>query len=195
MRIAYSGKPFKLLGDSYSAATTFMRTVHAHRLALAAALVLCCGLASESNAAGYSDAECRQSAATVTANNAVLIGQSTGPHVLSIINGTSGGGYVKVKTLSGSTVVGFYIQAGSNASVNLPDGTYGISFATGESFSSLCRKFMDHMQALEFPEADTFQTRKDSQFEYYTELEYTLHSIVGGNVSPDQMNIDEFLRD
>lgn len=126
-------------------------------------------------------------------NNAVLVGASRGPHILRIRNGSQRDAFVVARNSFGRPVAGFYVASASVAEVHLPDGVYVISFATGDRFSRSCLRFMSDMDAQRFPGTETLQTTRQGNYEYYSELEFTLHNVIGGNIRPRDMPIDDFL--
>lgn len=74
-----------------------------------------------------------------------------GTNVLKVQTAPGSDVYVKVKDMKGVEIVGFFIHAGKEEGVNLPNGRYRIYFATGTRFSPECGRFMSDMRIQKDP--------------------------------------------
>ncbi|CCG41948.1 DnaJ domain-containing protein [Magnetospirillum molischianum] len=87
----------------------------------------------------------------------ILSRRVSGDHRLLLHNDGRRDGVVKLKTLSGSTVLSVYVPATFHIGVGgIPDGTYRIEYATGARYSRGCALFIDGMQASVLPMTVTF---------------------------------------
>ncbi|MDA8230795.1 MAG: J domain-containing protein [Magnetospirillum sp.] len=81
-----------------------------------------------------------------------LVRRGSGEHQLLVHNDGRNDAIIKLKTLSGNTVVAYYIPATYHIIVSgIPEGTYRIEFATGANFSRACGLFVDGMKTSELP--------------------------------------------
>jgi hypothetical protein len=127
-------------------------------------------------------------------NGMVLREIRVGPHTLKTTNGLSSDAVVKVREMSGSTVLSFYVAAGGEVAINrVPEGTFIIEFATGHDFSPVCGYFLSNMSSRRFVNAETFKTQSQGNHRYTSVLEITLNPVVGGTahtVSTDDSTFD-----
>jgi hypothetical protein len=117
-----------------------------------------------------------------------------GPHTLKTTNGLSSDAVVKVREITGSTVLSFYVAAGNEVTVDrVPEGTFIIEFATGRDFSPVCGYFLSNMSSRRFINSESFETQTRANSRYTSVLEITLNPVVGGTartVSTDDSRFD-----
>ena len=106
-------------------------------LALGLASCLMAGCSGSSS----SDPDENLVAQSEPANGAVLNGTSAGESAVEVTAAPGESAYVKVKSLSGGTVVGFYVRAGATSGAYVPAGTYSVQFATGETWYGTSDRF------------------------------------------------------
>ncbi len=95
---------------------------------------------------------CGEHLGTVPAAGEVLIRRASGAHQLMLQNDGRTDAVVKMKTLSGTTVMAYYVPATYHIVVDgLPEGSYHIEFATGSRYSRACGLFVDDMTTDELP--------------------------------------------
>ncbi len=88
----------------------------------------------------------------------VLVRRAGGDHRLLIHNDGGHDAVVKLKTMTGNTVVSYYVPASYHIGVGgIPAGTYRIEFATGIRYSRACGLFVDGMLAQSMPYALTYR--------------------------------------
>jgi hypothetical protein len=88
----------------------------------------------------------------------VLSRRVSGDHRLLIHNDRRRDAVVKLKSLTGSTVMTVFVPATFHIGVSgIPEGTYRIEFATGGNYSRGCGLFIDEMQSMVMPVTVTFK--------------------------------------
>ena len=134
-------------------------------------------------------AHCASVAGAPPANGEILRGRSTGLHTILVNNGLGYDAYVKAVSPTGRASLAFFVQSQTSARITgVPDGSYRIAFATGDSFSRGCSRFLDNMRAQAFDETETFDSRGGST----SELTVTLHPVPGGMASTQAISLEEF---
>lgn len=115
-------------------------------------------------------------------------------HRITIKNGGNGDAIVKVKDIiRGRTVSVMFVERGKQASFNnIPDGEYSIFFATGEYLDESCKKFIGNFQAKKFPGSETFRTKIEGDYIFYSDLTLTLYNVSNGNTRPQHVSDAEF---
>jgi hypothetical protein len=127
-------------------------------------------------------------------NGTVLRQSRVGPHTLKTTNGLSSDAVVKLREMTGSTVLSFYVAAGREVTISrVPEGTFIIEFATGRDFSPVCGYFLSNMSSRRFVNAESFEMQTRANSRYTSVLEITLNPVVGGTartVSTDDSTFD-----
>ena len=112
-----------------------------------------------------------------------------GTNILEVQTALGSDVYVKVKNMEGVEIVGFFIHAGKQGSVSLPNGRYLIYFATGSGFSPECGRFMADMRVQKDPSSVFLDG--DSRLSYSLKMTRTpLYS--GYSFRPASASIEEF---
>jgi hypothetical protein len=139
-------------------------------------------------------ARCLPSGSGFLANGTVIRQISVGPHTLKTTNGLSSDAVVKLREMTGSTVVSFFVVAGGEATINsIPEGRFIIEFATGRDFSPVCGYFLSNMSSRRFEGTESFETQFQGNHRYTSTLKITLNPVVGGTartVSTDDAKFD-----
>lgn len=117
------------------------------------------------------------------ANGTILDGSSNGNAGVEVHASSDASVYVKVKTTSGSTVVGFYVRAGSTASVDVPTGTYNIQFASGKTWYGTSGVFGSGTSYGQDPSVT---------LDYGDVIEYTLQPVSNGNFAMSSLDGSRF---
>jgi hypothetical protein len=108
------------------------------------------------------------------------------------VNSGDGDAFIKLKNQAERTILSFYVKANSTATIeNIPDGQFTLSWASGRNFSRECGLFFQDMSASSSP--DTINMRSGGG--RYSIYRFTLRSVVGGNLRPRDMPLNDFLRD
>ncbi|NIM98987.1 MAG: hypothetical protein GTO24_13165 [candidate division Zixibacteria bacterium] len=127
-------------------------------------------------------------------NGAIFIQKEMGDHALTIDNGRDQDAIVKLRNLSGKTVLSFYVWARNKVRIDsVPEGTYRVQFACGDSYSNRCGFFMEGMICLVFSDLTSFRTKSDNRYIYKSSIEYTLHRVIGGTVQAMPIDSQDFL--
>ena len=101
-------------------------------IVLVVAIVGCTMYGCSSSKSSKTDANL--TARSEPSNGSILDGSSSGGAGIKVTASSDASAYVKVKTKSGKTVVGFYVRAGKSAEVSIPAGTYSVQFAMGSTW-------------------------------------------------------------
>lgn len=127
----------------------------------------------------------------------VLVRRATGEHRLLIHNDGRRDAVVKLKTISGNTVVSYYIPATYHMGVNgIPDGTYRIEFATGAAYSRSCGIFATGMQAGLLPFTLTYKQVSASRAQSITAIpEISIVTAPGDAKQPQPLDLERFAAD
>ena len=90
---------------------------------------------------------------------------------------------MKVKDMSGRTVVGFYVSSGSTAEAYVPEGTYSVQFATGETWYGKSKRFGSKT---------SYGQDNSLSLGYGDMITYTLQRTTNGNFSMQSLNESQF---
>lgn len=116
-------------------------------------------------------------------NGAILDGYEEGYAGVEVIASPNANAYVKVKDSSGNTVVGFFVNAGSTASVYVPEGTYSVQFAMGQTW---------YGQEDCFGSQTSYGKDDNLVLEYGDIVTYTLQLSTNGNFTMSELDANEF---
>lgn len=93
-----------------------------------------------------------------------LLRRASGEHRLMVHNEGRHDAVVKLKTMSGTTVVSYFVPATFHLAVTgIPEGTFRIEYATGSGYSRACGLFTSGMEAALLPFTVTFRTLAGTQ--------------------------------
>jgi uncharacterized protein YgiM (DUF1202 family) len=120
--------------------------------------------------------------------------KATGPHSLTINNSPGSDVIVKLKDLSGDTVISFYVRANEQFTVtSIPNGKFKMQYAAGKSYCQICGEiFLDDMQASEDPSFTRYEITSDGYNRYASVMEYTLYRVSNGNLQTKVIPADQF---
>lgn len=135
---------------------------------------------------------CRATGITRPRNGHVLTKPGYGKHSLVVNNSPGADALVKLKDVSGQTIISMYVRAGQTAKVNVPDGRYQFQYASGKEFSRSCGRFLVDMVASKDPNYQDFVAERRYNGTAYMQQTYTLQRVTGGNFSPRSMNASDF---
>lgn len=140
---------------------------------------------------------CADNKGTVPEAGEVLFRRATGDNRLLIHNDGRTDAVVKLKTQSGNTVVSYFVPATYHIGVSgIPDGTYGIEFATGAGWSRACGLFIDRMAAARLPFTLTYRALSSSRAAAQTTIPaVTLVTAPGDPKAPEPIDADRFVAD
>ena len=113
----------------------------------------------------------------------VLDGSSGGDAAVKVNTAPGANAYVKVKDMSGRTVVGFYVSSGSTAEAYVPEGTYSVQFATGETWYGKSKRFGNKT---------SYGQDNSLSLGYGDMITYTLQRTTNGNFSMQSLNESQF---
>ena len=127
----------------------------------------------------------------------VLTRRVSGDHRLLVHNDGRRDGLVKLKTLTGNTVMAFYVPATYHiTAMGIPEGTYRMEFATGSRYSRGCGIFLDDMQAALLPVTLTFRHLSPTASRALTRIpEISLTTAPGDPAIPQPLETDRFAAD
>lgn len=133
-------------------------------------------------------------------NGQVLVNNTYRPeygHTVEIDNGTRGDAIIKIRSASSNALqVAFYVSQGQKATFDdLPDGSYVIQYAFGDTLASDCRSFIVTHSADRFPGIESFKTTYVGDEVETDILGYTLYATASGNVEPTPIAPSDFNRD
>ncbi|HTH15901.1 MAG TPA: SH3 domain-containing protein, partial [Magnetospirillum sp.] len=140
---------------------------------------------------------CAENRGTPPQSGEVLVRRATGEHRLLIHNDGRQDAVVKLKTLSGNTVVAYFVPATYHVGVaGIPDGTYRIEFAAGASYSRSCGIFATDMQAGLMPFTLTYKQVSASRAQSLTGIpEISIVAPPGDPKQPQPLDLDRFASD
>lgn len=140
---------------------------------------------------------CSENRGTPPQPGEVLVRRATGEHRLLIHNDGRKDAVVKLKTLSGNTVVAYFIPATYHIGVNgIPDGNYRIEFATGSAYSRSCGIFSADMQAGLMPFTLTYKQVSAARSQSLTAIpEISVVVAPGDARQPQPLDLDRFAAD
>jgi hypothetical protein len=120
-----------------------------------------------------------------------------GGHALEINNGSGREAIVKVRyPRQDQTQLSFFVADGSNVTLEgIPDGSYRILFAFGDTLDAACRNFIGEHEAQEFPGITNLATETTSMEIITSFLSFTLHAVPSGNIHPKDIPEEIFDRD
>ena len=127
-------------------------------------------------------------------NGAVLsrdASRGTGPHSVSIVNGSAGNTIVNVRDgASNDLVLSFFVAESQSAGVgDIPNGKYRIQYASGGELGEDCRNFAVLGGASEDPEIVDFPAGSAM------ELSYELQPVLNGNFEGQSIDPEAFAAD
>jgi len=129
-------------------------------------------------------------------NGHIFIKKGSGDHKLMIDNGRYDDAIVKLKDLSGRTILSFYVRVQQKVQIkSIPEGNYKIRFACGKSYSNKRGYFLEGMTAMSFPDINPFITKIKDGYIYTSVVEYTLHEVLHGNVHANRISLEDFIND
>jgi hypothetical protein len=166
-------------------------------VSLALALLACLCTPACAGTAGQNPSRrewCRHDAGQLPDNGEVLQRVQSGPHEITISNGFGRDALVKLKDVSWSTALAFYVRAGHSARVEgVPSGTFSIVFETGANFSRGCMEFLSHVDAMSFDGTSSFKETQDADEVRHQILDVELDPVLGGNATIHQISPHQFL--
>lgn len=127
----------------------------------------------------------------------VLTRRVSGDNRLLVHNDGRLDGLVKLKTLTGNTVMAFYVPATYHiAAMGIPEGTYLLEFATGTHYSRGCGIFLADMQAAMLPVTLTFRYISPTANRTLARIpEISLTAVAGAPFEPQPLDADRFAAD
>ena len=148
---------------------------------LALSIVSCLMVGCSSG--GPSDPDENLTPQSEPANGAILNGTSSGQAAVRVTTAPGESAYVKVKSMSGGTAVGFYVRSGSTAEAYVPAGTYDVQFASGETWygTSDC-----------FGSKTSYGQDKGVALADGDRVSYTLQRSTSGNFSMGSLDSSDF---
>ena len=135
---------------------------------------------------------CRAAGISRPQNGAVLAKSGYGKHKLVVNNSPGTDALVKLKDVSGNTVISMYVQAGQSAEVNVPEGRFQFQYAFGKDYSSSCGRFLVNMAASKDPNYTNFIAEQRYNGVAYSVQTYTLRRVAHGNFTPHSMDASDF---
>lgn len=131
-------------------------------------------------------------ASSVPLNGELLVSKGTGEHRLTIHNAPGADAIIKLKDRDLNTVLAMYVKAGATASVSVPSGSMQFQYATGHDYSADCVRFLTDMQASKDPDYHSYETTRQGNYIYTSEVSYTLKRVSSGNFQPSNMSNSAF---
>jgi hypothetical protein len=129
-------------------------------------------------------------------NGSIFLQKRCGIHQLIVDNGGQDDAVVKLKGLSGGTVLSFYVRAGKQVQIDrVPEGDYKIEFACGNEYSRKEGRFLQYMKAMVFPIINSFVTTIRKNIIYKSSVAFTLHQVNEGNVGAVRIADQAFMQD
>ncbi|CAM4249961.1 hypothetical protein BOTU111921_19120 [Bordetella tumbae] len=126
----------------------------------------------------------------------ILLKNSSGPHQLEVQAPFDNDVYVKLKNVSGQTILaGFVGQGQSFTFGGIPDGSYQAWFAMGTNFSTACRRFMTDMVATFDPNFQEYRSSVQGNYIYHQVMRYSLQLQRDGNFSTQTGSVNDFMSD
>lgn len=125
-------------------------------------------------------------------NGQILKQVAQGKHQLVVNNNPGADVLIKLKNSSNKTVITFYVRSGQSARVNVPEGRYRFSYASGTDYSSSCGRFLTNMQASQDPSMTDYIAQYRSGGVAYAVQTYTLKRVSHGNFRPQTINASDF---
>lgn len=130
-------------------------------------------------------------------NNEILTRHGVGPHNITILNAGSKPSIAVMRSDRGVVAISVFVAPYSSAYADyFPSGNYRLEFATGETWSRKCRKFVGERRMQRFPSYTDFVSTTslvgDQMFEHSKEATFTITAVQNGTVYPVDMNEDEF---
>lgn len=146
-------------------------------LTILAVAVICCSACTSSK-----DPDENLVEKTMPSNGAILNGSNGGSSYVEV-SASNANAYVKVKTSSGTTVVGFFVRSNSTARVSVAPGSYSIQFACGEKWygNTLC-----------FGSKTSYGQDPNVTLGYGEGVTYSLQLTANGNFSMGQLSASDF---
>lgn len=120
---------------------------------------------------------------TLPQNGKVLNGSEGGYAGVKVTASYGENAYVKVKDAQGKTVVGFFVRAGSTAQVYVPEGTYTVQFAMGDTWYGKKKCFGSKT---------AYGQDEGVSLGYGDLITYTLQKTTSGNFSMQSLDESQF---
>ena len=117
--------------------------------------------------------------------------KGSGPHSISIVNGSAGNTIVNVRDgATNALVLSFYVAENQSAGVeDIPNGKYKIQYASGGELGEDCKSFAVLGGASEDPEIIDFPAGSAM------ELSYELQPVLNGNFEGQSIDPEAFAAD
>ncbi len=125
-------------------------------------------------------------------NGEMLVSTGGGEHKLTIHNAPGTDAVVKLKDRNQETVLAMYVRAGATASASVPSGSLQFQYATGRNYSNDCGRFLQDMQASKDPDYEVYETTRQGNYVYTSDMTYTLKRVSNGNFQPSSMSNSAF---
>lgn len=140
---------------------------------------------------------CADNRGDIPAAGEVLVRRVSGDNRLLVHNDGRLDGVVKLKTLSGNTVMAFYVPATYHIGIGgIPEGTYRIEYGAGAGYSRGCGIFLEDMRAGILPVTLTFKRLSPTQARQQTRIpEISLAPPPGSTLQPQPIDPDKFATD
>ncbi|MBR2804323.1 MAG: hypothetical protein IKE20_04160 [Eggerthellaceae bacterium] len=122
-------------------------------------------------------------AQTPPENGTILDGYENGYSAVEVNASPNANAYVKVKDEQGNTVVGFFVSAGSTAGAYVPEGTYSVQFAMGDTW---------YGQDKCFGSKTSYGQDDGLWLDYGDVVTYSLQLTSSGNFSMGHLSASEF---
>jgi uncharacterized protein YgiM (DUF1202 family) len=124
----------------------------------------------------------------------VFYQNQTGPHQLTINNAPDYDVIVKLKDVTGSAIISFYVRGGERYTVtSIPSGRFKMQYASGRSYCEACGGvFLDDMKASEDPSFTNYEITSDGYNRYTSIMEYTLYRVTNGNLHTKEIPVAMF---
>lgn len=119
---------------------------------------------------------------------------------LTIANGTDSHAVAKLVDMrQRQSVHTVLIRSRENATIpRIPDGSYRLLFALGKGWDDERQRFYESNRYAEFQRPLAFKTTHRTEgervYDYYSEMEVTLHRVVGGTARTDDIPEAEFAK-
>lgn len=113
----------------------------------------------------------------------ILSGVTGGGSQITVKASTSSACVVKLKDLTGNTILSFYVRAGSKSTVGVPAGYYYVYFASGKTWYGNSNLFGP----------DTYYSMDKDYLDFTNHTwEYELQEVANGNFSETPISEDQF---
>lgn len=86
----------------------------------------------------------------------------------------------------------FYVRAGENATVYVPDGSYTVKYTTGQYWFGTESMFGQNASFSRADDIFTFETTQNGSYIYYDSITITLYTVVDGSLETEEISAEEF---